>query len=294
MSCTINLTFWHTCGHTTSDTEHETGEAAGMQLRCPTLSPRTASLLGSVLDTISPRACRYTNTIYTYAQNQCPDCPNQRITYTEAALTRRRLRYQQLQAEQQRVHTQGVSNPLDAATNVHDFHVGGVWLEELRTENLNNNVEMSQRESLGPAETRRLELLTAERREVIKVRALEEWLRQQEVTRLGEELNGVALRDQSLVYHPVPDQTDDKFLVKSRLKEDDICPICREHDEFREDGLDLPVDVRQLPCGHKLHLTCITQWFDTGSNGCPMCRARYRLVRVPNFDIAAVRLAVLA
>ncbi|KUJ12698.1 uncharacterized protein LY89DRAFT_785292 [Mollisia scopiformis] len=303
MSCIITITFWHLCGHTTSKTEHETGTVLGAQFRCPTLNNRGASsFLGSVLNAISRRRCRLSNTVYDYTHDQCPDqCPACTILpnrYMGGALARRRFRYRQLRTEQVQVEAQRAAEvnadramePLEQANWLvdmfHDmFYAADIWPEELSDADVNRLHALyaeQERELLDLEEMRRRAIRAEEEMELVRLRAVEDWLRLQEVSRAEQKGRGVPLRRQSLAYYPRPGPTDDRLLAKSDLDEDDICPVCQEHHEVRGDGLDIPDevdDVRELPCGHKFHYFCITEWLNTGSNSCPYCRHGYWLVR---------------
>ena len=51
--------------------------------------------------------------------------------------------------------------------------------------------------------------------------------------------------------------------VSKGIKKDEICSVCHEA---------LTLGVVRLPCKHKFHERCITQWIACGHNTCPLCR----------------------
>ena len=48
---------------------------------------------------------------------------------------------------------------------------------------------------------------------------------------------------------------------------DITCSVCTESLIAKDDS------VSTTRCGHVFHTKCVTQWFQTGNNNCPQCRA---------------------
>ena len=48
---------------------------------------------------------------------------------------------------------------------------------------------------------------------------------------------------------------------------DITCSVCTESLISKDDS------VSTTQCGHVFHTKCVTQWFQTGKNTCPQCRA---------------------
>ena len=74
------------------------------------------------------------------------------------------------------------------------------------------------------------------------------------------------------------DLNRDKFLATldpTDRVNDEQCSVCQDGDG----------EKRRVPCGHIFDLECITNWSQGESKRtCQLCRRKYLLVRMPNFD----------
>ena len=102
------------------------------------------------------------------------------------------------------------------------------------------------------------------------------WELQFRELRLQEESTNVPLTERIQFFDSRnPDDGTLFSTIEARLCDKEyVCTFCLD---------ELEDDVRQLSCGHKYHLHCIKQWFENHDT-CPLCRTKYRLVRVPSFD----------
>ncbi|KAF8864074.1 hypothetical protein BDZ45DRAFT_737513 [Acephala macrosclerotiorum] len=66
MPCIISVSFYHQCGHTSTEITHSSG--------CPTFTPYTTPILGCLLNAVLPRTCITFETNHVYLNTQCAAC----------------------------------------------------------------------------------------------------------------------------------------------------------------------------------------------------------------------------
>ncbi|KAH9222822.1 hypothetical protein DL95DRAFT_454309 [Leptodontidium sp. 2 PMI_412] len=107
--------------------------------------------------------------------------------------------------------------------------------------------------------------------ELLRVRKF--WLIDHDRRRRAAEAAGTSIMSQSLIFRP---DTASSMLLWHVSARGEDCSICSKN-------MKLGDDVRQLPCGHRLHTNCIFAWLQKGNMTCPSCRQIYKIIYPPTF-----------